>query len=167
MKIFLHLIRLLPGGASAHPHRQPQEAGSSAVLRPWQNAGQQRSKQRLWAWGHEPARWDGELQACTTGFMYVCPETGDAPVWLLPKISFILFYLKLHESVTDGLTIIFSTPQSLLYCYCCLNDTHLTNSLELLWEMTRDCAALAVLCVCVDTENLTSAQTFVSLHRVI
>lgn len=53
-----NIIFLSPGGAPAHSYQQPKEAGSSALLRPWQNPGQQPSKHHwLWAWGHEPARW--------------------------------------------------------------------------------------------------------------
>lgn len=59
----------------------------------------------------------------------------------------------------------FLHTQSLLYCYCCINDTHLT-ALSCC-EKWRETALLLLYCVCVDTENLTSAHTFVSLHRAI
>lgn len=71
------LFCLSPGGAHAHSHRQPQEAGSPALLRPRQNPRQQRSKQRLWAGRHEPPRW---------GNARLIIKFVEATVWLFFRI---------------------------------------------------------------------------------
>lgn len=67
-----------PGGAFAHSYWQPEEIGSSAVLWPWQYTSQQRSKQRLWDWRHQPARW------ARTRLSFVC-EYGSLMYWSSSK----------------------------------------------------------------------------------
>lgn len=121
----VNILYLSPGGASAHSHRQPKEAGSSALLRPRQNPGQQCSKHGLWAWGHEPARWDKALDMYNRLCISVCVscagahENRIAPIRLLSEACENFIYSDLEGlwncSITmcrphnDGQTMMFLT----------------------------------------------------------